>query len=68
MQTSLKEDEYYLDENGLFVFTAKYHLARGYCCGFECRECPFNYEAVAEPRRSLLSEQQSARKTPNPND
>jgi hypothetical protein len=60
MQTSLNQEDYYFDENGLFVFTSKYHLRRGYCCGFECRECPFGYEGVAEPRRSQLISQQSS--------
>jgi hypothetical protein len=33
------EDFYY--ENGLMVFTAVYHLKRGYCCNSGCRHCPF---------------------------
>jgi Family of unknown function (DUF5522) len=33
------EDFYY--ENGLLVFTAAYHLKRGYCCNSGCRHCPF---------------------------
>lgn len=32
---------YYLD-NGRIVFTEKYHLERGECCGKGCRHCPFN--------------------------
>ena len=28
-------------ENGLVVFTAAYHLRRGYCCGSNCRHCPY---------------------------
>lgn len=28
-------------ENGCVVFTAKYHLRRGYCCGSACRHCPY---------------------------
>lgn len=28
-------------ENGLLVFTAAYHLKRGYCCGSGCRHCPY---------------------------
>jgi hypothetical protein len=37
-----KNDEslYYL-ENGKVVFTPKYHLERGYCCGSGCRHCPY---------------------------
>lgn len=28
-------------ENGRMVFTAAYHLRRGYCCGSHCRHCPY---------------------------
>lgn len=31
----------YLDEMGRTVFTAAFHLRRGYCCGSGCRHCPF---------------------------
>lgn len=51
----LKEGiDYYLNEQGLMVLTGKYHLDRGYCCGNGCRHCPFEYEAVPEPKRSEL--------------
>lgn len=33
--------DYYFDEKGLMVFTAAYHLKRGYCCGNDCRHCPY---------------------------
>ncbi len=32
--------DYYL-ENGRWVFTAVYHLKRGYCCDNRCRHCPY---------------------------
>ena len=52
---SLREGEdYYLNEQGLVTFTAAYLLKRGYCCGSGCRHCPYDYEAVPEPRRSAL--------------
>lgn len=38
----LKEDEYYITDNGLFVFTETYHIRRGYCCGLKCKHCPYN--------------------------
>ncbi|MES2418730.1 MAG: DUF5522 domain-containing protein [Bacteroidota bacterium] len=38
-----EEVDYYLNENGLMVFTATYHLKRGYCCKNKCRHCPWNY-------------------------
>jgi len=46
MAEKLKEDEYYFNEQGLMVFTEKYHLRRGYCCGNNCKHCPYNYKNV----------------------
>ena len=28
-------------ENGNLVFTEDYHRNRGYCCGNNCRHCPY---------------------------
>jgi 2-iminoacetate synthase ThiH len=39
--TSLVESEDYYVEGGLVVFTANYHLRRGYCCENGCRHCPY---------------------------
>lgn len=42
MENNLQENiDYYIDENGLFVFTETYHLKRGYCCGNSCKHCPY---------------------------
>jgi len=46
----IEGEDYYVSEAGLVVFTAKYLLERGYCC----RHCPYNFEAVPEPKRSYL--------------
>ncbi|RPD51092.1 hypothetical protein DRJ53_05280 [Paracnuella aquatica] len=54
-------EEYYINSQGLLVFTEKYHRARGYCCGRGCLHCPFNYSAVREPRRSELLQQRAER-------
>lgn len=35
--------DYYFSEDGLMVFTAAYHLKRGYCCKNKCKHCPWNY-------------------------
>jgi hypothetical protein len=40
-KNSLVAGEHYYFENGFMVFTAKYHLQRGYCCGNGCRHCPY---------------------------
>ncbi|HEX5705683.1 MAG TPA: DUF5522 domain-containing protein [Pyrinomonadaceae bacterium] len=38
---ALVEGEDFYIEGALFVFTARYHLRRGYCCENNCRHCPF---------------------------
>lgn len=38
--TPLAPEDFYM-ENGLVVFTAAYHLKRGYCCNSACRLCPY---------------------------
>jgi hypothetical protein len=40
-QNALVEGEDFYREGGFVVFTARYHLRRGYCCGSGCRHCPF---------------------------
>ncbi|MEZ4919461.1 MAG: DUF5522 domain-containing protein [Saprospiraceae bacterium] len=37
----LVEGEDYYWEGGYMVFTEKYHLKRGSCCGSGCRHCPY---------------------------
>ena len=36
----LEPGDYYM-EGPYLVFTAQYHLKRGYCCGSGCRHCPY---------------------------
>ncbi|MDR3739142.1 MAG: DUF5522 domain-containing protein [Terracidiphilus sp.] len=36
----LEPGDFYLEGEAL-VFTAAYHLKRGYCCGSGCRHCPY---------------------------
>ncbi len=36
----LAPEDFYLDGRYL-VFTAAYHLKRGYCCNSDCRHCPY---------------------------
>ncbi len=56
----MKNDEliegihYYINEDGLFVLTEQYHLQKGYCCGMGCLHCPYDYENVPEPKKSIL--------------
>lgn len=37
----LDPEDYYYSKEGYIVFTEKYHLKRGYCCGSGCRHCPY---------------------------
>jgi len=37
----------YYTENGYWIFTEKYLLERGHCCGSGCRHCP--YRKKSEP-------------------
>ena len=46
----LTEGEDYYLEGAAVVFTAAYHLRRGYCCGSGCRHCP--YREATPPSRA----------------
>jgi len=42
-KNELKEGvDYYINEQGFWVFTSTYHLKRGYCCNNGCKHCPYN--------------------------
>jgi hypothetical protein len=56
LQTLTPDKDFYYDDNGYMVFTETYHLKKGYCCGHGCRHCPYNYESVPEPKRSIILE------------
>jgi hypothetical protein len=51
----LSEGEDYYVEGGVMVFTAAYHLRRGYCCNSTCRHCPYEQQPVAATQ-GVLSE------------
>jgi len=40
--------DYTLDEQGRQIFTAAYLLSLGYCCGLECRNCPYRAKPLAD--------------------
>lgn len=50
----IEGEDYYVNEQGLVTLTAHYLRKRGYCCGNGCKHCPYDYEAVREPRRTEL--------------
>jgi hypothetical protein len=39
-------EDYYF-EGPYLVFTAAYHLKRGYCCNSGCRHCPYKEKEAA---------------------
>lgn len=53
MKSELIEGEdYYYNDEGYFVFTAKYHLQRGACCGNGCLNCPYVFDRLQEPKNA----------------
>jgi hypothetical protein len=51
----VEELDYYI-ENGLYVFTERYLLARGYCCKNGCRHCPYGFKReLPEPKKEEAS-------------
>lgn len=55
----LEKEHFYYNEDGYIVFTEKYHLAKGNCCGYGCKHCPYEYKNVEEPKRSFLLKQKT---------
>ncbi|MFN5055576.1 MAG: DUF5522 domain-containing protein [Bacteroidota bacterium] len=45
----IEGEDFYYNERGFMVLTAKYHLENGRCCGNECVNCP--YDHVNVPRK-----------------
>jgi hypothetical protein len=43
-QKQVQNIHYYFNENGLMVFTERYHQERGYCCKSGCKHCPFGFK------------------------
>jgi Family of unknown function (DUF5522) len=41
-----QEGEDFYWEGPYMVFTEAWHLKRGYCCGSNCRHCPYGHENV----------------------
>jgi hypothetical protein len=54
MKPLIEGEDFYYNDQGYMVLTAQYLLQRGFCCGNGCKHCPYDYMAVAEPRRSEL--------------
>jgi len=50
----LEEGIHYYLESGMLVFTERYHVERGRCCGKKCRHCP--YEPAYEKGNKKLKD------------
>ncbi|MEP1034341.1 DUF5522 domain-containing protein [Ekhidna sp.] len=48
MKQGTESEDYYINAQGLMVFTEKYHLKRGHCCGNGCLHCPYNHQNVEQ--------------------
>lgn len=48
---------YYINNDGYVVLTEQYLLEKGFCCGNGCLHCPYQYENVPEPKKTLLLRQ-----------
>ncbi len=53
----VRERDYTIDENGLYVFTREYLLRRGYCCLSGCRNCPWDHKPEYDGRQNSQSSQ-----------
>jgi hypothetical protein len=51
--------DYYINEDGNFVFTREYHLKRGTCCKNKCLHCPWDY---GKPRDKGISDDRNTGK------
>ena len=49
-ETPLVEGKDFYWEGAALVFTARYHLRRGYCCESGCRHCPYRAPQEEEKR------------------
>lgn len=49
----MQADEFYW-EGGYMVFTERFHLRRGKCCGSGCRHCPYGHRDVPPERQPGL--------------
>lgn len=59
MNNLTEGEDFYYNDAGYVVFTEKYHLLKGICCGNGCKHCPFDYVNVQDPKRRELLNAQS---------
>ena len=57
----LEPDDYYINNEGLMVFTEKYHIKRGFCCDNNCLHCPYKErESTGKEKTKDYGSNQSA--------
>ena len=54
MTTLVEGVDFYYNEDGYVVFTERYLLQKGECCGNGCKHCPYNFKNVPEAKRLEL--------------
>jgi len=50
-QFLVEGEDYIINNEGFWVFTEKYHLKRGFCCGNYCKNCPFEFENCTNKKK-----------------
>ncbi|MBA3647041.1 MAG: hypothetical protein H0W62_00580 [Chitinophagales bacterium] len=48
-------EDYYINSDGMFVFTEQYHINRGYCCKNGCLHCPYGYKKQEQEENILAN-------------
>ena len=65
-QSKSTDEKLYYFEQGKVVFTSKYHIDRGDCCGSGCRHCPYIPTNIkGNTKLDLLWEKINQQKTKN---
>lgn len=41
MENDAREDDWIVDDQGFYIATRSFLMRRGYCCGNQCRNCPY---------------------------
>lgn len=50
-RSKMDPEDYYMSPDGYLVFTEKYHLKRGFCCGNGCKHCPYTGKNKKSPSK-----------------
>jgi Family of unknown function (DUF5522) len=62
----IEGEDFYYNEMGYIVLTAKFHLEKGDCCGNGCLNCPYDFINVPKTKyEELMSARNDAKKKEN---